>query len=125
VRMIKLVENTAVVVAGSILIVAALMAVAVLFLCAFFVAVIRRLKPRRVQRARPPVLHEISKMPDPDTRFDARPSSEVADSEMRCRQVELEIATRQWQTADWLRRVERLETFQQLKYSTEAESIEP
>jgi hypothetical protein len=35
VRMIKLVENTVVVVAGSILIAGGLMAVAVLFLCAF------------------------------------------------------------------------------------------
>ena len=120
--MIKLVD-TAVVVAGSILIVGGLMAVAVLFLCALFVAVVRKLKPRRVQRTRPPVLNEISKMSDPDTRFDARPSTEVADSEMRCRQVELEIAAMQWQTADWLRRIERLERFQQLKYSTEVDSI--
>ena len=117
--MIKLVENTAVVVAGSILIVGGLMAVAVLFLCALFVVVMRRLKPRRVQRTRPPVLNEIAEMSDPDTRFDARPSSEVANSEMRCRQVELEIAARQWQTADWRRRIERLEALQQLKYSAE------
>ena len=117
--MIKLVENTAVVVAGSILIVGGLMAVAVLFLCALFVAVVRRLKPRRVQRTRPPVLHELSKMPDPEIRFVARPSSEAADPEMRCRQVELEIAARQCQTADWRRRIERLEALQQLKYSAE------
>ena len=122
--MIKLVENTAVVVAGSILIIGGLMAVAVLFLCALFVVVMRRLKPRRVQRTRPPVLNEISKMSDPDTRFDARSSSEAAGSEMRCRQVELEIAAMQWQTADWLRRIERLEMLQQLKYSTEADSYQ-
>src|ERR1700692_4542156 len=99
--MIKLVENTAVVVAGSILIVGGLMAVAVLFLCALFVVVMRRFKPRRVQSTRPPALHEIWKMADPDPSFDTRPSSEVADSEMRCRQVELEIANMEWQTADW------------------------
>ena len=122
-RMIKLVENTAVVVAGSILIVGGLMAVAVLFLCAFFVAFMRRLKPRRVQRTRPPVLREIVKMLDPDTPFVATLSSVVVDCEMRCRQAELEIAAKQRQTADWLRRIERLEEFQQLKHSGEAESI--
>jgi len=115
VRIIKLVENTTVVVAGSILIVGGLMAVAALFLGAFFVAVMRRLKPRRVQRTRPPVLHKISKMSDPDTPFVVRLSSDAADSEMRCRQGELEIAARQRETADWLRRIERLEKFQQLK----------
>ena len=48
-------------------------------------------------------------MPYPDTPFVAKLSSEVADSEMRCRQAELEIAATQQQTADWLRRIERLE----------------
>jgi hypothetical protein len=123
--MIKLVKNVAGVVAGSILIICGLIAVAVLFLCAFFVAVMRRLKPRHVKRTRPPVLHQVSEVSDPDTPFVARPSSEVADSEMRCRQVKLEIAAMQWQTADWLRRVERLEKFQQLRHSNEAESIKP
>jgi hypothetical protein len=59
---------------------------------------------------------------DPDTPFVARPSREVADSEMRCRQVELEIAAMQRETADWLRRIERLEKLQQLQYSAEAET---
>src|SRR5450432_2885373 len=71
--MIKLVENTAVVVAVSILIVGGLMAVAVLFLCALFVTVVRKLKPRRVQRTRPPVLNEISKMSDYARRCKTRP----------------------------------------------------
>lgn len=46
---------------------------------------------------------------------------------MRCRQVELEIAARQQQTADWLRRIERLEKLQQLKYPAEPKvsSLEP
>jgi hypothetical protein len=122
--MIKLVENTAVVVAGSILILGGLMAVAVIFLCAFFVAVMRRLHPRRARSTRPPIFHEIAEMPDPETHA-ARLSKEVADSEMRCRQVEFEIVAREQQIADWRRRIERLERLQPLKHSAEAESIEP